>query len=156
MTFYFLFFKPLYFIQNWYECTPKIVELCGWFLIFKTRKQAISKSILKGTYPQGLSVNTIQLGWSSVRSTNWTHVKFSQWRMAWNERSLICFSVCIGSFLSVLRGHQVERPNVERIWPKAKKTFSIVFSLPAGWLGAMAKVFATESNVFILVSHLFE
>ena len=35
------------------------------------------------THPQGLSVNTIQLGWSSVRSTNWTQVKFSQCLMAY-------------------------------------------------------------------------
>ena len=39
------------------------------------------------TYPQGLSVNTIQLGWSSVRSTNCTQVKFSQCRMACKEFS---------------------------------------------------------------------
>ena len=37
------------------------------------------------TYPQGLSVNTIQLGWSSVRSTNWTQVKFSQCLMAYKK-----------------------------------------------------------------------
>ncbi len=39
------------------------------------------------TNPQGLSVNTIQLGWSSVRSTNWMQVKFSQCLMAWKKKS---------------------------------------------------------------------
>ena len=39
----------------------------------------------KNFYPQGRSVNTIQLGWSSVRSTNWTQVKFSQCLMAYKK-----------------------------------------------------------------------
>ena len=40
----------------------------------------------KSTHPHGLSVKTIQFGWSSVRSTNWTQVKFSQCRMAYKKK----------------------------------------------------------------------
>ena len=36
--------------------------------------------------PQGRSVKTIQFGCSSVLSTNWMQVKFSQWRIACNKK----------------------------------------------------------------------
>ena len=44
------------------------------------------------TYPHGLSVKTIQFGWSSVLSTNWTQVKFSQCLIAWNKKEKNCFT----------------------------------------------------------------
>lgn len=40
------------------------------------------------TYPQARSVKTIKCGWSAVRSTNLTQVKFSQWRIACLKRAL--------------------------------------------------------------------
>ena len=125
-----LFHVPSFLlIQNWYECSTKIVV--------GTQTSHFKVHVERNLPARSFSeYNPIRMIICSLHKLNTCKIlpmsHGLKWRRSYLSYWLHCW-LATGSFLSVLRGHQVERPNVERIWPKAKKTFSIV-PFPSGWM----------------------